>query len=195
MSDSTPPAAPSGGHAFPPPPPPPERKGMGGCLKYGLIGCGALVVLVILAIAAGAFWISRNQPGLEGSAEAAARDGARFGLQAEESECVEAAGTRTSDDGVFTAAVASGAFTSACLRYARETPGLCDDVPPPTAIRRSLEWQSERCAGDPACAQAVTAVQAYCADRGEKLTAADTLEWTAGGVRIEGIPAEDTVSP
>lgn len=193
MSDSTPP--PSGGHAFPPPPPPPRGKGMGGCLKYGLIGCGGLILLVVLAFAAFTFWISRNQPALEEAEQAAAQEGARFGLQSEESECVEAATARTSEGGVLTAALASEAFVSACLRYARETSGFCENVPSPTAIRRTIEWQRERCAGDPACAQAVTAVQKYCTDGREKLTAADTLEWTAGGVQVEGLPAEDTVSP
>lgn len=199
MSDATPPAAPTAGHAFPPPPPPPppsERKGIHGCLKYGLIGCGALVVLVVLAGVAGYFWISRNQPALEESARAAVQEGARAGLATDEAGCLEAGASRGGGVASVAEGFSSGSFMRGCLEYSRETPGFCEDVPAPTAIRRTIEWQRERCAGDAACARVISVVQTYCTEGRPKRIAADTLAWEEErGVEVEGVSADDTAAP
>ena len=61
------------------------------------------------------------------------------------------------------------------MEYSRETPGFCDDVPPPTSLRRSVEWQQQRCGGDRGCRNAGQVVAGYCAEGRPKRTAADTL--------------------
>jgi hypothetical protein len=160
MSDTTPPPPSSAGHAFPPPPPPPppgERKGMPGCLKYGLIGCGALLVLGILAAVAIGFWVSRNQDTLQGMIGGAAQEGARFGLGADEAACVQEATSRIQNAGSFSTGLSIGSFTRSCLEFSRETPGFCDEVQASAAIRPT--------------------VQQYCSEGRPKRTAADTLEW------------------
>jgi hypothetical protein len=189
MSDASPPPRHPGGHPFPPPPPS-ERKPASGCLKYGLIGCGALLVLLVVVAVGGYFWITRN-PQFGEAAGAATQEGARFGLQADEAACVEAGAGRVGEVGTITAGLAAGAFVRGCLEFSRETPGFCENVPPPTALRRTIAWRQERCGDDAACGQVMQIVQTYCAEGRPKRIAADTLTWDAQGVEIEGRPAPD----
>jgi hypothetical protein len=172
---NTPTAAPPPA-AAPPPPPPPPQKGTGrGCLKVGLIGCGALALLAIIGIAATAIWWNRNKDEFTASAGAAAREGARYGLASDEAACFEAARRRIGTDATVAATFGVGTFARACLEYSRETPGFCENVPPPTAIRRSVEWQQQRCGNDAACRNVSQVVQQYCGGGRPKRTAADTL--------------------
>lgn len=191
MPDATPS---SGGHPFPPPPPASSRSTGSGCLKYGLIGCGALVALLILAGVAGYFWFSRNQPALEEASRGAVQDGARFGVGADEAGCMQEGASRAGGAGGFTGAVAAGAWLRGCLEFSRDTPGFCEDVPPPTAIRRTVEWQRERCGADRGCAGVISVVQTYCTEGRQKRTPADTLDWSAPGGAGGGF-AEDTAAP
>jgi hypothetical protein len=184
MSDATPSA---GGHPFPPPPPPTGGK-PSGCLKYGLIGCGVLIVLMILLGVAGYLWFRGSESGLE----EAGREGARAGIGIEEAECIPAGAERAGEAGGLTSAMAAGVWMRACLEHSRETPGFCDDVPPPTAIRRTAEWRSARCGGDAACESVMPVVQAYCAEGRPKRIPADTLDWATGAAGPA--PAEDTLA-
>lgn len=180
MSDSAPPPPNYGGHPFPPPPPPsPEKKGMSGCLKWGLIGCGGLVLLVVLLMVAGGLWFSRNKDAIAGAAVGAGQEGARVGLGTDEAGCVEEGVARGGDALSVRAGIATGTFVRSCLEFSRETPGFCDDVPPPTAIRRTVTWKQERCGDELVCPNVLTVVQNYCTDGRTKRTAADTLGWFA----------------
>lgn len=160
MSDSTPP--PHGGQPFPPPPPPPPgSKGTSGCLKYGLIGCGALVALVILAIVAGAIWFDRNRDVFVQAAGSGVQEGARLGLTTDEAGCVDAGMARMEGVASITEGVAIGSFVRGCLEFSRETEGFCETAEPPAALRQ--------------------VVRDYCASGRVKRTAADTLDWAARG--------------
>jgi hypothetical protein len=197
MSDATPPAGPAAPHPFPPPPPPPpDRKGMGGCMKAALIGCGGLAALLVLAFIAFTIWISRHGGDLVETARVAEEEGARFGLETDEAGCLREGIARGGEATGITGGAAVEAWLRSCLEYSRETPGFCEDVPRPTAIRRSAEWLSERCGADRGCIQALGAVPAYCADGRPKRSAEDTLAWPASGPGA--LPAEgggETVEP
>ncbi len=155
---------------------------MGGCLKWGLIGCGVLVLLVVLVIVAGGVWISRNKDAIAGAAIGAGQEGARFGLATDEAGCVDEGVARAGDATSVAGGIATGTFVRSCLEFSRETPGFCDDVPPPTAIRRTVTWKQERCGDDALCPNVLTVVQNYCTDDRTKRTAADTLDWGGSGV-------------
>jgi hypothetical protein len=175
MSD-TPTSGPfEGAHPFPPPPPPPER-GRGGCGTAALIGCGAVLVLVVLLVAGGVLWFQRN----EGTMADSVREGARFGLEADEEACVAEGTRRSGEVGSFAAGVATGTWVRGCLEHARESAGFCVGVPSLGSLRQTAAWQGERCGDDAACRNAYTVVQQYCADGQPKRTAADTLAWHAG---------------
>lgn len=174
MTDAdTPPPPP--GHSHIPPPPPVERSGRGGCVKVGLIGCGALLVLAVLAVLAMMLWWRQNRGEIEAQAGTAAREGARFGLVSDEQACWDEAARRASGSATITGAFSVGAYMRACLEYSRPTPGFCDGVPPVTAIRRSVEWQQQRCGTNQGCRTVAQEVQTYCAEGRPKRPAGDTL--------------------
>ena len=175
-------------HASPIPPPPPlERSGRRGCLRAGLIGCGMLALLAVIAIVAGTIWWRRNGGELTTRAGEAAREGARAGLVSDEAACVETSQRRIGAGASIGDNFAAGSFARACLEYSRETPGFCDNVPPVTSIRRGAEWAQQRCgAGNTACQHVSQVVQQYCAAGRPKRTAADTLLMATGGITITG---------
>lgn len=170
MSDQNPAPPP-----LPLPPPPPSRTGGRGCLKFALIGCGALVVLFIIAVVALGFWWNRNGGGLQEGAMAASRDGARFGLVRDEAACFDEGKRRAAESTTFQGTFTVGAFVRACMEYSKPTPGYCDNVPPTTSIGRSAAWQAQRCGEDMICRNVSQVVQTYCNEGRPKRTAADTL--------------------
>lgn len=179
MSDPQPP--PRGSYA-PIPPPPPRRQGESGrgCLKVGLIGCGVVLLLGVALVVSWLLWWNRNRDDLESAAGAAAREGARYGLVHDEQACLAEGTRRANDQKSLAEGFAVGAFVRACLEYSRESPGFCQDVPPVTAVRRSAEWQQQRCGGDVGCRNASQVTQGYCSEGRPKRAAADTLLMSRG---------------
>jgi hypothetical protein len=163
------------------PPAPPSSFKPGGCLKAALIGCGALAVLIIVLMVVGGIWWSRNSDDIEGGAQVAARDGARFGLVRDEAACFDEGKRRVAEATTFQATFTVGAFVRSCLEYGRPTPGFCDNVPPPTSIGRTAAWQSQRCGDDMNCRNVSQVVQGYCTEGRPKRTAADTLLMDSAG--------------
>jgi hypothetical protein len=176
--------------ASPLPPAPPASASGKGCLKIGLIGCGVLLVLGILAVAAVAFWFNRNRGDLEAGGRAGAREGARFGLVRDEAACFEEGKRRASSSTTIQASLAVTVFVRTCLEYGKPTAGFCDNVPPITALRRSAAWQQERCSGAAGCRNVAQMVQAYCAEGRPKRTAADTLLMDAADSADGGVPRD-----
>ncbi|HEU0300097.1 MAG TPA: hypothetical protein VFR37_11595 [Longimicrobium sp.] len=172
MSDSQPPREPYGSI----PPPPPRQGGSGrGCLKVGLIGCGVLVLLGAALVVSWLVWWNRNSDDMESAAATAAREGTRYGLAHDEQACFDEGTRRANDQRSLTEGFAAGSFVRACLEFSRVSPGFCDNVPPVTAIRRSMEWQQQRCGSDAGCRNAGQVVQGYCSEGGPKRTVEDTL--------------------
>jgi hypothetical protein len=157
------------------PPAPPSSFGGKGCLKFLLIGCGALVVLFIIGVAVLGIWWNRNKDQFEGGAQVAAREGARFGLTRDEAACFEEGKRRAAGATTMQGSFTVGAFVRSCMEYSRPTAGYCDNVPPPTSIGQTAAWQAQRCGEDLVCRNVSQVVQTYCADGRPKRTAADTL--------------------
>jgi hypothetical protein len=162
---------------------PPSSARSSGCLKFGLIGCGAIIVLVVLLIVGAGIWWNRNKGELMSGGAAAAREGARFGLAHDEAACFEEGQRRATDAADIQETFTVGAFVRGCLEYSRPTPGFCENVPPPNAIRRTIAWQNDRCGTDGVCKNVLQNVQIYCTEGRPKRTAADTLlmDTSAGG--------------
>lgn len=169
------------------PPAPPSSFGRKGCLKFLLIGCGALVVLFIVLVVATGFWFNRNKDVFEGGIQ----EGARFGLVRDEAACLQEAQRRAADATTMAGTVGVGPFLRSCLEYSRPTPGFCDNVPPATSIGRTAAWQSHRCGDNAYCKSVIPVVQTYCIDGRPKRTAADTLTG-AGGAPGGGAQSVDT---
>lgn len=150
-----------------PPPPPPLRNNKG-CLKVAAIGCGGLLVLFILAVAASALWLNRNKEEIGAGMEKGVAEGQRFGAGTDEAGCEAETKRRALSQRSVTGQMGLGAFFRACLQSSRETPGYCENVPRPTAIRRSAEWRTARCGSDAGCAAIAPVIQTYCADNRPK---------------------------
>ena len=157
--------------ASPLPPAPPTRFRPSGCLKFGLIGCGVVVLLVVVLMVVGGVWFSRNSEKFQEGA----RDGARFGLVRDEAACFDEGKRRAAEASTVTDAFRVGPFVRACLEYSQPTEGFCDDVPPATSIGRTAAWQQQRCGDDGNCRNVLQVVQTYCTGGRPKRTAADTL--------------------
>lgn len=171
------------------PPAPPASYKPGGCLKFGLFGCGALVVLGILLVVAAMMWFNRNR----GTFEEGAQEGARFGMVRDEAACFDEAKRRAAAATAVKDAFRVGPFFRGCLEYARETAGFCDDVPPPTSIGRTAAWQQHRCGDDGHCKNVLQVVQTYCLEGRPKRTTADTLLMRSGTRGAAG--GGDTAGP
>lgn len=164
-----------------PPAPPSSFKGRG-CLKYGLIGCGVLLLLFVVAIVAGGLWFRGNQNEFAEST----RQGVRFGLVRDEEACVQEAQRRAAEATDIAGQVGVGQFMRGCLEYSQPTQGFCDNVPPPTSIGKTAAWQSQRCGDNVHCRTVIQVVQTYCVDGRPKRQAADTLLMDGDGA---GTPA------
>jgi hypothetical protein len=151
------------------PPPPPSSSSGKGCLKAAGIGCGALVVLVVLAMVGSFFWLNGNKEEFSAGVSKGKAEGQRFGPATDEAGCETEAKRRAGEARSFGGQMEIGAFFRACLESSRETPGYCADVPPPTAIRRSVTWQTARCSGDVNCGKVVPIILTYCAEGRPKL--------------------------
>jgi hypothetical protein len=156
-------------------------------MKAAGIGCAALVALVILGIAASVFWFSRNKDELSAGTEKGAIEGQRFGPGTDEAGCEAEAKRRAGEDATLAAQMGVGAFFRACLGTSRETPGFCENVPPPTAIRRSVEWRTARCSGDVTCAAMAPVIQQYCGEGRPKGGVLDSLGVQAPAAGTGGV--------
>jgi hypothetical protein len=158
-----------------PPPPRPERS-RGGCMRVALLGCGALVLIGIVAAIAMSIWWKRNSGDIEAEAVVAAREGARYGVSNDEAACFEQAKQRASGSMSVAGGISVGAYMRSCLEFSRQTPAFCDDVPPQGALRRTMEWQAARCGDDTDCRNVSQVVQQYCTGGRIKRPASDTVQ-------------------
>jgi hypothetical protein len=152
-----------------PPPPPREPGKSSGCLKYGLIGCGALILLFILISVGTGYYLSRHGGSLMAAGDSAMRAGIETARRSDEKGCVDAAEARMKKGGAFEAGVSGSIFLEACLRSSQPALGFCDSVPPATEFTRSAAWQQSRCgkaALSPGesmrCTSVSGAIQRYC---------------------------------
>lgn len=176
MSDQTPPPPPPGYTPPPPPPhveagyvpPPPPKQpgsGAGGCLKFGLIGCGAMLVLALLIGVAGAIWWKHSGKEVTSRAEGTMAEGERAGAGTDEAGCYRLAQARPGKGPI--AAVSTSMYMQACLGKARVTPDFCEGVPNPDEAMASARWRAAACPGsgtDVRCQALAQGRQLYCHD-------------------------------
>lgn len=146
----------------PPPPPPAGKSGFPSWLKYTLIGCGGLIVLVIIAVVGLGWWVARNGDRIKASAASVVAEGEKAGAGTDQNGCIEKA--KAYGGGGLRAAFNVNAYLEGCMRTARETPGFCASVPRPTELRRAIAYQNEQCRGstNATCQSVIQAKMQYC---------------------------------
>jgi hypothetical protein len=163
---------------FPPPPPREARtsSSSAGCLKWGLIGCGAVLGLFILVSVGIGWYVTRHGKEIVAATERAERAGIATARGTDEKGCVDAAERRMEKEGgMLSGGVRGSIFLDACLRSSRPTPGFCDGVPRSDEVMETSQWQQMRCnrsALNPAasvrCNATASAVQRYCRVEGRE---------------------------
>lgn len=134
------------------------------------------VILVVVAVGiagllalgvGGYWWFTRNKDRFVEMGKRARADATAYAAAHDGAQCLDEALERLDRaDGILDQAEVK-VFLGFCLDDARESPGLCDDVPPRSEIMRSATWAVGRCAalgraGSQPCSQLVQAVQEHC---------------------------------
>lgn len=150
----------SDAQSVPPIVPGPVVPGSGkkGCLKAAGIGCGVLLLLVILFFVGVTIFFNRNKEVMVQGAE----QGAQFGSGTDEAGCVAEGKRRAGAATGIKDQMVVGSFTRVCLEHARSTAGFCTGVPAPTSIGATKVWREKQCGNDVTCPGVISVVQTYC---------------------------------
>jgi hypothetical protein len=139
---------------------------MASFLKALLVVGVVLVLLAVVAGAAGYYWYSKHGRQFMEAARQAHEEGVQFGEETDDGGCLHEALARHRQAGGFGQSIAHNVFLKGCLSSSEQTDGFCDGVPKRTQIVASATWQTKRCAGagftDASCRQLFAQVQEYC---------------------------------
>lgn len=136
-------------------------KGFG--IFLGVLGVSALCA----ALAAVFLWRAFKEP-VTAELERIGQDVAQYAKEHEQSDCAPEAFERLAlCDGAFWCSLQAPIFVKECLRRARRSDDLCDDVP--KSLVESVLWPAQQCADldvDPdVCSRILTEVVRTCAKR------------------------------
>lgn len=136
-------------------------------LKVLLIIAIVVVLLIVAGAGAGVFWWMKNKDALMARAKEVVAEGKEFGSHNDNQACVDEAISRYKKEPGFGSALSNNFFMRACLEASKPTPGFCDEVPGPSEIRKSVQWQIDQCARvdlskDNYCRQLFQPVQQFC---------------------------------
>ena len=140
---------------------------MPGWVKGLLIGFGVVLLLAVIVIGAGVFYVMRNKDAWMAKAKEVAEEGKRFGETADNQGCVDEGVNRYKKAPGITAVISNTVFMRMCLEASKPTPGFCDEVPRATEFMKSAEWRLKQCrqAGlqsDSNCQNLFTPIQQFC---------------------------------
>jgi hypothetical protein len=150
---------------------------MPGWLKALLIVLAVIVVLVVGAIVAGVYYVSRNKDAWLAKGKAVMTEGKDFGRNSDNQGCVDESISRYKKEPGFTSAISNSLFMQACLDASRPTPNFCSDVPKATEFMKSAQWRVDQCrridlSSDSYCQQLFQPVQQFC-ERGPRKLSGD----------------------
>lgn len=154
-------------------------------VKVLLIIGGLLVLLVVGAVVAVYFAVSRYGPGLMEAGQRTYNEGAEYGRRTDNEGCLNEAAARHAHVNGFTDFVRNGIFMESCLEASRPTPGFCDGVPTETEFMKAITWQHQQCKRfglrpEQQCNQLFQGVQRFCDKRGRREGAAANANSNAG---------------
>jgi hypothetical protein len=139
--------------------------------KVLIFGCSAVVVIAIVAVVAGVWFVRSKSGEWIAQGKAVRAEGGSFGLHASESQCLSETMTRYRSAPGMMGGVKQSVWLGGCLDASAYDPEFCTGVPPMEEIVRTAEWRNRVCAGfglsgDPTCPSMLSEMQRYCA--GEK---------------------------
>jgi hypothetical protein len=135
-------------------------------VKGLLIGCAALLVVGVVAIACVVWWVNANKDRLIAQGKTVQAEGSNFGKDVAEPRCVDEALARHLKDSGLTGTIRSSLWLDACLKTSAFSEGFCDGVPADDEITRSAVWRNEQCSkrgfAGGQCGSVLAPVQKYC---------------------------------
>jgi|SRR5882724_7557473 len=140
---------------------------MPGWAKALIIVGIVVVLLVVLVIAGGIYWVSQNKDALIARGKAQIEEGRNAGLATDNQGCVDQSISRYKAEPGFTGTIAATVFMQTCLQVSKPTPRFCDEVPTETEFLKSGQWRLEQCkrvglSSDQYCQQLFAPVQRFC---------------------------------
>lgn len=134
-----------------------------------IVAIGTFVLMAIGVV--GYWWMKSNRDRFLEIGQRAKADAARFAATHDGAQCLQEALRRLDRANGIMAQAEVKVFLSFCLDEARESPGMCDGVPPSGEIMRTVGWAVGKCtqlgrSGDRPCNQLVTGIQKHCDERG-----------------------------
>jgi hypothetical protein len=134
--------------------------------KVIIILAVSFLIFVIGVIAAAVYWWTHYSREIIEAGQRVYQEGEQLGKKSDEQVCLDEAISRYKANRGITGSISTGIFLRICLDASRPTPGFCDQVPKPTDIFKSSQWQIEQCkkAGisDSYCGTLFSQVQQYC---------------------------------
>ena len=150
-------------------------------LKVVLIIGGLIVVLLIVTVFAGVYFVRKYGPEMVEAGKQTIAEGQEYGRRSDNEGCLNEAIARHNRSDGFTGMIKTNIFLRSCLESSRPTPGFCDTVPRQSEFLKSAQWQLEQCGRynlktEKQCGQLFQQVQQFCE---HKRWGANTSEWPA----------------
>ena len=145
---------------------------MSGLVKGLLISGGVIVLVVLIIIGVGVYWVSMHGGEWLDKTKKSVAEGQDFGKGTDNQGCLAEAISRHRKDASMSSAIGTQVFLAACLPSSRETPDFCEGVPGRMEFLKSGQWQVEQChkegLTDSYCPQLFAAVQNFCEKAGNR---------------------------
>lgn len=126
---------------------------------------GGLLLLGIIIVGGGIYWVYQNSGGRV--VKRIAEEASQFGAKTNNEGCVKEAVSRYRRDSSFSGRQLSPeGFMTICLQASKPSPGFCDGVPPPNRFEVGI-WARKRCSDaglldDSGCESVFYVMSNYC---------------------------------
>ncbi len=139
-----------------------------------LIVIGIMLGLIVCVGALGYLWWRHNGPAMVQEAQQTYKEGQAIGRSSTTAACLDAAFARHASDhsASLVHQVNEQMFFEGCLRWSRETPGLCDTIPSGHGVKdvlRFATWSVDQCRRrglqDSGCPNVFKPLEHYCQRR------------------------------
>lgn len=143
-------------------------------LHVVLIVIGIMFGLIVCVFALGYVWWRHNGPAMVQQTEQTYKEAQAVGRSITTAACLDTAIARHANDhsASLLHQVNEQVFLEGCLRWSRETPGLCDTTPSGRGVKdllRFATWSVDQCRRrglqDAQCPNVLKPLQHYCARR------------------------------
>lgn len=107
---------------------------------------GALLLLAMIVLGAGYFWLQAQAPKFKAAGKAVLAEATEFGKSTDNQGCLEESLERDDRcDGGFRCHVLNNLFFLQCLKVSSPLAGFCDGVPGADSFTETVAWRLDQC--------------------------------------------------